>query len=157
MQNRRYGTFIIVRRTLTEPNAAFAGVILEISFARFRASMAIFNDESVASRRFRRWGFALSMVKSRGRCEEGVWRGGCGRPFCHGTPVQTGPSDEESSRVRKFGLCDRLFTWFLCFATNALCAPTLPLAISTRKPNRPTAATGSFNLSSFHNPLRRLM
>ena len=41
------------RRTLAEPKTAFAGVTLEISFARFRASIAPFKKERVLSRPFR--------------------------------------------------------------------------------------------------------
>ena len=42
------------RRTLTEPKTAFAGVTLEISFARFRVSMATFKAERTPSRPFGR-------------------------------------------------------------------------------------------------------
>jgi len=45
---------IIVRRILTEPKAALAGVTLETSFARFTASMATFNEERIPSRSFGR-------------------------------------------------------------------------------------------------------
>jgi hypothetical protein len=45
-------TLIAVRRTLAEPKTALAGVMLEISFARFRASMAMFNIEREPSRPF---------------------------------------------------------------------------------------------------------
>jgi len=44
----------MVRRILTEPKTALAGVILETSFARFMVSMATFNEESVPSRPFGR-------------------------------------------------------------------------------------------------------
>ena len=37
---------------LTEPKAALAGVMLETSFARFRVSIAAFNEERELSRRF---------------------------------------------------------------------------------------------------------
>ena len=40
---------IIVRRMLTEPKAAFVGVMLEIFFARLRPSMARFNVETIPS------------------------------------------------------------------------------------------------------------
>ena len=50
---------IIVKRTLTEPKTALAGVALETSFARFKASMAASNKEIVFSRRFCFWEFAL--------------------------------------------------------------------------------------------------
>ena len=44
---------------LTEPKTALAGVMLDISFARFKVSMATFNEERVNSRGFcrREWGF----------------------------------------------------------------------------------------------------
>ena len=45
----------MVSRTLTEPKTAFAGVMLEISFARFRTSMATFNVERTLRRPFGRW------------------------------------------------------------------------------------------------------
>jgi hypothetical protein len=40
---------------LTEPKTALAGVILEISFARFSASMVTFSAERTPFRRFCRW------------------------------------------------------------------------------------------------------
>ena len=40
---------IIVGRILTEPNTALAGVALEVSFARFMASMAAFSKEKALS------------------------------------------------------------------------------------------------------------
>ena len=57
-------TLIIVRRTLTEPKTALAGVMLETSFARFMASMATFNAERIPSLGFCPWEFA-SIVESR--------------------------------------------------------------------------------------------
>jgi hypothetical protein len=42
-------TLIMARITLTEPKTALAGVILQTSFARFMASMAMFNEERVIS------------------------------------------------------------------------------------------------------------
>ena len=48
------------QETPTEPKAAFAGVMLEVSFARFSTSMARFNIERTLSR-------------SLGCCEEAVW------------------------------------------------------------------------------------
>ena len=65
---------IIVRRTLTEPNTAFAGVALEISFARFMASTAAFSKERASSRRFSRLELSASMVEGRGSWEKTVWR-----------------------------------------------------------------------------------
>jgi len=60
----RKHTLTIVRRILTDPKTALAGVMLEISFARFMASMAMFNEEMVPSRPFDRWGLA-SIVETR--------------------------------------------------------------------------------------------
>ena len=57
---------IIVRRTLTEPNTALAGVALETSFARSMASIAAFNKESTVSRRFCRLEPFASMDEGRG-------------------------------------------------------------------------------------------
>ena len=45
----RRRTLIMARRMLAEPKAAFAGVTLEISFARFKASMVTFKAERVFS------------------------------------------------------------------------------------------------------------
>ena len=65
----------IARTTLTEPKTAFAGVMLETSFARFKASMATFNAEMVPSPPLGRWDLA-SMVKTGGSCERTVRREG---------------------------------------------------------------------------------
>jgi len=54
----RKRTLTIVRRILTEPKTALAGVILETSFARFMVSMATFNEEMAPSRPFGCWGLA---------------------------------------------------------------------------------------------------
>ena len=43
----------MVRTTLTEPKTALAGVMLEISFARFMASVAAFKDVRTPSRLLR--------------------------------------------------------------------------------------------------------
>ena len=56
---------IIVKRTLTEPKTALAGVMLETSFARFMASMATFNEETAPPLRFCLLELA-SMVETRG-------------------------------------------------------------------------------------------
>jgi len=88
LEKRGERTLIIVRRTLTEPKTALAGVMLDTSFARFTASMATFNDERASSRRF-------SMVESRGNCKKQCCRQAAGngpdpdvdgRPSCHGAP-----------------------------------------------------------------------
>lgn len=56
----------MVRRTLTELKTALAGVTLEISFARFRVSMATFKAERTPSRPFGRGGGG-SMAVTEGR------------------------------------------------------------------------------------------
>ena len=48
----------MVRRTITELKAALAGVILQISFARFRASMVMVNVERALRRSVGGWKFA---------------------------------------------------------------------------------------------------
>jgi len=63
-------TLIVARITLTEPKTALAGVILESSFARFKASMVAFNAEIVLSRPLGRRDSA-SIVETRGSCEGG--------------------------------------------------------------------------------------
>jgi len=47
------------------PKTAFAGVILDASFARFMASMATFSEERVPPRSFGRWDL-ISMNRSKG-------------------------------------------------------------------------------------------
>ena len=66
---------IIVRTTLTEPKTALAGVILEISFARFKASIATFNAEIAPSRSLGRLDPAF-MVETQGGGERTVQSGG---------------------------------------------------------------------------------
>lgn len=65
------GTLIIVKRRLTEPKTALAGVMLETSFARFMVSMAVFSEEIAPSR-----GLGclelVSMVETGGRHEKTV-------------------------------------------------------------------------------------
>jgi len=61
---------MIVRIALTVPNTALAGVTLESSLARFKASTAAFSEERATSRRFGRWDF-VSMVEARGKKECG--------------------------------------------------------------------------------------
>ena len=82
----------MVSRTPTEPKTAFAGVMLETSFARFTASMARFNEERVLSRLFGRLGL-VAIVETQRRGEETSLRAGCeeGRPVVTGN-VQTEPS-----------------------------------------------------------------
>ena len=62
-KTRRRLTLIVVRITLTEPKTALAGVMLEISLARFKASMAAFNAETAPSRSLGLWDLA-SMVET---------------------------------------------------------------------------------------------
>ena len=69
-------TLIMARRTLTEPKAAFAGVIPDISFARFRASMATLNAERILSLPSCRWDFE-AIVETRSRRKETVRHRGC--------------------------------------------------------------------------------
>ena len=64
--HRRGHTLIIVRRALTEPKTALAGVMLATSFARFMASIATFNAEMVPSRPFGRSGVAAMVEPKRG-------------------------------------------------------------------------------------------
>lgn len=59
----------MARRALTKPKAALAGVMLEISFARFRASMAKFNVERALFPPFCRRD-AEAIVEPRGRGRE---------------------------------------------------------------------------------------
>ena len=65
-------TLIIVSRMLTDPKTALAGVTLDTSFARFIASMAVFNAERAPSCRFGWWEFE-SMAKTRGRRVKAGW------------------------------------------------------------------------------------
>ena len=67
-------TLIIVRRMLTEPKTALAGVMLETSFARFMASTAAFSKGMALSWRFVRWGL-VTMVETGGSCESDVGTG----------------------------------------------------------------------------------
>jgi hypothetical protein len=60
---KRDGTLIIVRRTVTEPKATVAGVKPEISFARFRDTMATFNIEKTLSRPLAGWGLEAIELK----------------------------------------------------------------------------------------------
>ena len=63
-------TLIIVRATPTEPKTALAGVIVEASFARFKASMAAFNVETAPSRSLGRLEGSAMVVKTEGSCGE---------------------------------------------------------------------------------------
>ena len=114
-------TLIIVRRTLTEPNTALAGVILAASFARFVISMATFNKERGPSRRLCRREFA-SMVDSRGGCEK--WR-------CR-QAVRKGPNPNTDERPFRSGAprASRLFDECNCIRGRSRC-------IATRSNNYP--------------------
>ena len=68
-----------------------AGVTLEISFARFTASMATFNKERASSRRFCRRE-SVSMVESRGVCEK----------RCCRRAVRKSPSPNPNADERRF-------------------------------------------------------
>ena len=67
----RKRTLIIVRRTLAEPKTALAGVMLEISFVRFRASIVTFKVERVVPFPLFCWDFG-AIVESRGR-KDSIW------------------------------------------------------------------------------------
>ena len=70
IRRRRIGrkhTLIMVSTTLTEPKTAFAGVTLDISFARFIASMDTFNVETRPPRPLGRRE-VVAIVKSGGKC-----------------------------------------------------------------------------------------
>lgn len=82
MEKRRKGTLIIVRRILTEPKMALTGVMLEISFPRFRASIATFNEERASGR----FGLA-SMFETRSGRERKAWRAGCEERPGHPNPA----------------------------------------------------------------------
>ena len=78
---------IIVRRTLTGPNTALAGVALEISFARFMASMAAFSKEKALSWRFCHLELFASMVEGRGSYKKTTRRAGSAKK------MQTSPDE----------------------------------------------------------------
>ena len=93
-RRRERCTLIIVRRMLTEPKTALAGVELETSFARFVTSMIAFSKERVLSSRFGRWDFGF-MVENRGFCERTVWAVRMGGHFAVICLVQTEPFDDK--------------------------------------------------------------
>ena len=80
---------MVVRRALAEPNAALAGVILEVSFARLRAPMAVFNEDRAPSCPFDRLDLS-AIVEIRVSCKEVQAvrknRNKDGRPYCHHLP-----------------------------------------------------------------------
>lgn len=68
----------MVRRMLTELNAAVADEMQETSFAKFRSSMAAFNEERTQALSFGLWDL-FSMTKTRGVPGE--------RTFLRGTSI----------------------------------------------------------------------
>jgi len=60
-----------VRRTPAEVNTALAGMIFVVSFARFRASMTVFNEGGASSCLFGHWNLAAMVEGGR---ENAVWR-----------------------------------------------------------------------------------
>ena len=74
-RTRRGHTLIMARRILTEPKTALAGVILETSFARFKASINTFSAEMAPSCSLGCWVLG-SMVKTGGIWERIVRCGG---------------------------------------------------------------------------------
>ena len=137
---------IIARRMLTEPKAALAGVMLETSFARFRASMAIFSVERAPSRLLCFWDPASMLLELKVAARK--WRGAEAvrenpnlkideRPSCHHT----------SSADRAFeDACDRLISQNL---------PCHLLAASSCVSGCVSLSTGLTGYHSFiaHSPL----
>ena len=70
----------MVRRILTEPKTALAGVMLDNSFARFRPSIAASSEERTPFCPFDRLDVS-TMVETQGGCEKAVGRGGCKEEF----------------------------------------------------------------------------
>ena len=66
----------MVRRMLTEPKTALAGVILESSSTRFSPSMVTFSKERVSSRPFGSLDFS-AMAEAQDGCEKAVRGEGC--------------------------------------------------------------------------------
>ena len=56
---------------MTEPKTTLAGVMLEASFARFKASMATFNEERVPPRPFGCWD-SVSMGRNKCSRKQGM-------------------------------------------------------------------------------------
>ena len=69
-------TLMITRRALTVPKTALAGVALEISFARFKPSIAKFKRGRARSPRFGRSDLG-AIVEPGGSWEKVVWWNGC--------------------------------------------------------------------------------
>ena len=66
----------MTRRMATEPIIALAGVALEASLARFRASMAMFSEERTPSCPFGCWDLSV-MVKGQDSRERAELHAGC--------------------------------------------------------------------------------
>jgi len=66
----------MVRRMLTEPKTALAGVMLESSFARFSPLMATSSEERTPSHPFGRLDLS-AMVETQGSREKAVRGAGC--------------------------------------------------------------------------------
>ena len=101
---RRLGeklTLIILRITLTVPKTALAGVTLENSLARFRASTAAFSKDRAPSRCFGRWGF-VAMVWTRGSCKRAV--------RCEAVRKNPNPNGDERSSCRGAPRVNRLIS-----------------------------------------------
>ena len=58
---------MVASRTVVEPNAAFAGMMFEVSFARLRVSMATFNEERAPPCPIGRWDLSV-IVGTQGGC-----------------------------------------------------------------------------------------
>jgi len=65
---------------LTVPKTALAGVMLETSFARFRASIAMFSEERAPSRPFGCWDL-VAIIDVQGSWETVARREGCEEEF----------------------------------------------------------------------------
>ena len=61
----------MVRRMVTEPKIAFAGAMLETSFARFSPSIAAFSDERTSFLPYGRWE-PSAIVETQSSYEKGV-------------------------------------------------------------------------------------
>ena len=78
-------TRIMVRRIATEPKTALAGVMLEISLARFRPSMAMFSEERTPSCPFGCWDLS-AMVETQYGCGKVRRCAGCAGTSEHERP-----------------------------------------------------------------------
>jgi len=67
---------MMVRRTPAEVNAALTDITLVASFARFKASMAVFSEERISFCPFGRL-VLVAMVEIKDSWEKAVQRAGC--------------------------------------------------------------------------------